>query len=240
VFAATGMVLGHAQPSTSSSQIITSSAVVFGSHPTGEFTDQPIEVHNFNYAVEPYQALLQAYAYSVSGADSAYFSIPGFAPLLAATPPATYPVRFHDTAVTVPRTYVATLRVYTRDQPDLLGTTNLATLQWTLIATVTEINSSTDETPVARTWLYRNVPNPFNPTTTIAFDLRRDGAARLEVFSTRGRLVRTLFDGRLGAGAHGLVWDGRDDGGRLQASGVYFYRLRADGIEQTQRMTLVR
>ena len=98
-----------------------------------------------------------------------------------------------------------------------------------------------DRPPVAVTTLDLNRPNPFNPRTTIFFDLAGQGPVRLTVFDVAGRHVRTLIDGRpLAAGRHQAVWDGRDSSGRAAAAGVYFYNLRADGIQQTRRMTLVK
>jgi len=83
-------------------------------------------------------------------------------------------------------------------------------------------------------------PNPFNPATTVAFTLPREGRVRLEVFDVAGRRVQTLVDGMLGAGRHDVIWDGLDHAGRNQSSGVYFARLQVDGFEQTRKLTLVR
>jgi len=86
-----------------------------------------------------------------------------------------------------------------------------------------------------------NTPNPFNPSTTINLSLERDQQVRLEIFDVRGRSVRTLHDGTLGTGRHELRWDGRDAGGRLAASGVYFARARSEtGAAQSHHMTLVK
>jgi hypothetical protein len=77
--------------------------------------------------------------------------------------------------------------------------------------------------------LYQNVPNPFNPSTRISLDLPAAGSARLEVFDARGRLVRGLIDGRLEAGSHVVLWNGKRQDGEPVSSGVYFYRLQVDG-----------
>ncbi|MBK8167555.1 MAG: hypothetical protein IPK64_16545 [bacterium] len=98
---------------------------------------------------------------------------------------------------------------------------------------------SAAEVPMAAT-LAQNHPNPFNPSTTIAFSLVRDGRVELKVFDARGALVRTLVDGQATAGEQRVAWDGRDDGGRQVAAGVYLYRLRADGQELQRKMTLVK
>lgn len=83
-------------------------------------------------------------------------------------------------------------------------------------------------------------PNPFNPATTVAFTLPREGRVRLDVFDVAGRRVQTLVDDVLTAGRHDVIWDGLDHAGRNQSSGVYFARLQVDGFEQTRKLTLVR
>ena len=87
--------------------------------------------------------------------------------------------------------------------------------------------------------LRQNVPNPFNPATSIRFSLPRAGAVELAVFDVRGRRVRTLVDGEVASGVHTVRWTGDDDGGARVASGVYFARLVADGRVMQRKMTLV-
>ncbi|HOX25459.1 MAG TPA: FlgD immunoglobulin-like domain containing protein [Candidatus Krumholzibacteria bacterium] len=88
--------------------------------------------------------------------------------------------------------------------------------------------------------LDQNRPNPFNPTTQVKFSLDRAGAASLRVFDARGHLVKTLVNENLAAGAHTITWNGDDNGGRPVASGVYFYRLEANGQTAERRMLLVK
>jgi hypothetical protein len=95
-------------------------------------------------------------------------------------------------------------------------------------------------TPVWRTELQQNRPNPFNPNTTISFYLAREARVELEIYDTKGRLVRTLVDGPLGFGAHDVDWDGTSDRGERVSSGVYFYRLRAGKETHTKKMTLLK
>jgi hypothetical protein len=87
--------------------------------------------------------------------------------------------------------------------------------------------------------LHANTPNPFNPSTHIRFDLARPGPALLRVFDVRGRVVRGLDSGWHAAGTHRVEWDGRDDGGRAVASGVYFYRLETAAFTASRRMVLL-
>ncbi|MBN1827006.1 MAG: family 16 glycosylhydrolase [Candidatus Eisenbacteria bacterium] len=89
--------------------------------------------------------------------------------------------------------------------------------------------------------LHPNTPNPFNPSTTIAYDLARPSAVDLAVYDVAGRKVRTLVSaGNLSAGRHEVVWNGRGDDGRDVASGVYFCRLLAGGYSETRRLLLLR
>ncbi len=89
-------------------------------------------------------------------------------------------------------------------------------------------------------YLAQNVPNPFNPVTTIRFDLPRKSNVRVEVFDVGGRLVRTLADSVLERGRHELVWDGKDASDKDVSSGVYFCRLDAPGFSSTMKMVLLR
>ncbi len=88
--------------------------------------------------------------------------------------------------------------------------------------------------------LYDNYPNPFNPMTTIKFDLPRDGHVALRVFDLSGRVVRTLVDDNLGRASHEYKWDGTDDAGHRVASGTYYYRVDTDRRTATGRMMLVK
>jgi hypothetical protein len=96
-----------------------------------------------------------------------------------------------------------------------------------------------DATP-AVTRLHASFPNPFNPVTTVRFDLRRAGRVRIGVYDLAGRLVRRLVDEQRPAGTHDVPWQGRNQAGRTVAAGVYFIRLEADGLIDTQRVALVK
>jgi subtilisin-like proprotein convertase family protein len=87
---------------------------------------------------------------------------------------------------------------------------------------------------------YDNYPNPFNPMTTIKFDIPAAGKVDLRVYDVAGRLVRTLVNAELPAAQHSVVWDGTDNTGRRQASGVYYYRLVTDDRVATRKMMLVK
>ena len=89
--------------------------------------------------------------------------------------------------------------------------------------------------------LLPNHPNPFNPQTTIKYELPEPTPVTLRIFDLAGRLVDVLVEGEtMSAGSHTATWTGRDSNGRSLPSGTYFYRLEADGFVETRRMTLIR
>jgi flagellar hook assembly protein FlgD len=83
-------------------------------------------------------------------------------------------------------------------------------------------------------------PNPFNPQTTIKYDLARQGHVSVAVFDLAGRLVHQLLDESVAPGHHEVTWRGRDSRGRTAAAGVYFVRLKTADTTDTRRMTLVK
>ncbi len=92
-----------------------------------------------------------------------------------------------------------------------------------------------------QTVLHQNVPNPFNPTTQIQFDLAQNGRVALRIYDVAGRLVRTLIDEDMAAGrGYKEVWNGLDDQNQRVASGIYFYRLDAAGEAFTRKMLIMK
>src|SRR3989339_389123 len=94
--------------------------------------------------------------------------------------------------------------------------------------------------------LYPNMPNPFNPTTTIKYDiphrtgLQNSHFTRLEIYNIRGQLVRTLVNEVRKPGYYSAIWDGRSDMGKGIASGVYIYRITAGNYVKERKMLLVK
>jgi PKD repeat protein len=87
--------------------------------------------------------------------------------------------------------------------------------------------------------LHPSVPNPFNPSTTIRYDLSRPDNVMVAIFDVRGGLIRTLVNARQAAGANSVIWDGRDNRGVRVHSGVYFVRLRTPQFEQARKIVLI-
>jgi hypothetical protein len=88
--------------------------------------------------------------------------------------------------------------------------------------------------------LEKNFPNPFNPSTTINYEIPIKGVVKLQVFDLLGRLVSTLVNAVQDAGPHQVKWEGRTENGTLLSSGIYFYRLQSGGFSQTERMLLLK
>ncbi len=87
-----------------------------------------------------------------------------------------------------------------------------------------------------------NYPNPFNPETTIAFDLPESGNVRVDIYNMRGQKVKTILNKDLEAGEHQVQWNGKDNHGNVVSSGIYFYRVDAEGgrYTSTRKMLLLK
>lgn len=88
--------------------------------------------------------------------------------------------------------------------------------------------------------LGQNFPNPFNPTTSIQFDLPRRSMVSLTIFNLLGQQVRELIHDEYPAGSHIVTWDGLSSGGQRISSGVYFYRLQVEDFVETRKMILLK
>jgi len=95
-----------------------------------------------------------------------------------------------------------------------------------------------DSPPAAR--LVGNHPNPFNPTTTIAFDLDRAQRVTISVFDVQGRLIATVADRTFGSGIQSVTWTGRDNRGRTVPSGTYLVRMETGDGAEARKISLVR
>jgi len=93
---------------------------------------------------------------------------------------------------------------------------------------------------IASFGLLQNSPNPFNPVTYIEFVLDKSARAHVRIYDVSGKVLRTLVNETLSAGKHRALWDGRDDSGRIMASGVYVCRLEAEGKSAVRKMVLLK
>ncbi len=88
--------------------------------------------------------------------------------------------------------------------------------------------------------LSKNYPNPFNPETTIAYQIPEPNRVQVLIYNTLGQKIRTLVDEKKEAGRFTIKWNGCDDQGLFVGSGVYFIRMRAGSVIKTEKMTLIR
>ena len=88
--------------------------------------------------------------------------------------------------------------------------------------------------------LQQNFPNPFNPQTTIRFEVPKEAMVTIDIFNIRGQRVKRLINDNLSAGIHQVVWTGHDENGNTMSSGIYFYRMQSDSFVETRRMLLIK
>jgi len=88
--------------------------------------------------------------------------------------------------------------------------------------------------------LFQNYPNPFNPETQIRYDLPASGHVKLTIYNILGQRVKVLIDEIQDAGHKSVIWDGRDNDGREVASGIYFYKIKAESYQKTMKMVLLK
>lgn len=100
---------------------------------------------------------------------------------------------------------------------------------------------ATDEPPLPTVIkLYGNYPNPFNPETTISFDLAEQSPVTIEVFNIKGQKVSTLVRDNFASGHHSVVWNGTDSNGKPVSSGVFFYKMSTPNHVSTRKMLLLK
>jgi len=105
----------------------------------------------------------------------------------------------------------------------------------------TEFRSSATVTmPVFANSLEQNAPNPFVPTTSIAYSLSERASIVVSIFDVAGALVRRIEQGARDPGEYAIEWDGRDDLGHRVGSGVYFYRLEGIAGVAPRKMVLLK
>jgi subtilisin family serine protease len=130
----------------------------------------------------------------------------------------------------------ARVRVFIYDEEGLLGF-DTSDEPFHIVTQITGV--APNVRPIAYA-LGQNVPNPFNPRTTISFELPRGENVRIGIYDVKGRLVKNLVSEPMTWGRHEVVWDGDDNHGRRVATGVYYYRIVAGDFTATRNMVLVK
>jgi len=105
--------------------------------------------------------------------------------------------------------------------------------------TVELLNTTVKPAP-EQFFVEQNVPNPFNPVTTITFINTSELKVKIEIYDILGRKVRVLVDKFFPAGTHSIIWESRDDQGNTVSNGIYFYRVITDSHIITRKMVLLK
>ena len=107
---------------------------------------------------------------------------------------------------------------------------------------ITKTETPENDNPITplKTELIGNYPNPFNPTSTIFYNLSQREYVKLQIFNIRGQLIYTLIDDIQNAGSHSIDWHGYDNNFNSVSSGIYFYRLESSSGIDTRRMLLMK
>jgi hypothetical protein len=105
------------------------------------------------------------------------------------------------------------------------------------VVTLGALNIQTTPTEFA---LRQNFPNPFNPETTIKYDLADAGRVELRIYNMVGQVIRTLVNERQNPGRYSIRWDGKDDRGLSVSSGIYFYRLTSEKFNDVKKLMLLK
>ncbi len=100
-------------------------------------------------------------------------------------------------------------------------------------------NTDQNQLPLANK-LYRNFPNPFNPETMIRFDLKKASSTQLTIYNMKGQRVKQLVNQQLSAGQYSFIWQGKDEFGNSVSSGIYFYKIEANGFISYRKMMLLK
>ena len=115
------------------------------------------------------------------------------------------------------------------------------TVDWVAPAAPNKPLTISDESNIPMQFtLHNNYPNPFNPVTTISFDLPEENYTEVAIYNMMGQKIRTLHTGNMTAGRHHILFDGVNDQNQQLGSGVYFYRVVAGEFQATKKMMLVK
>ena len=100
---------------------------------------------------------------------------------------------------------------------------------------------STEENLIPNEYaLHQNFPNPFNPTTTIRYDLPNEEDVSIIIFDVTGRNIRSLINQNQSAGYHRIQWDAKNDLGEPVSAGMYIYILYAGDHRSVKKMVLLK
>jgi hypothetical protein len=227
-----GAVLGHAQASLDSVDIVVADTLDFGVRVAGGFRDSSVRVHNLGWS--SLQAQLSLDEASITGGGGRFSIVGGFSAGLVAGVGRMIDLHFDDTGATLGDTYEALLTIQSADEP-LPGAVAQPELTVLLRARPVLTTSASDHLPAAISFLPAR-PNPVSRATQLHFELPQPATVRIEIFDLNGRAVATVADGEFGAGRHDVRWDARAS---HTPAGLYFARFSTPGRQAVQRLIVL-
>jgi len=133
---------------------------------------------------------------------------------------------------------IAATKVYYNTSSTATTMNQNTSIDFTLEPTVP---TGSDHIPISNSELViNNYPNPFNPNTTISFNLPNTAEVTLEVFNVKGQLVNTLVKDQMESGIHSVVWNGLDSNQKSVSSGIYFYKIISANESKSNKMILMK
>lgn len=231
----TGTVLDHAEPSALPLVVEVDAELDLGAVAPDTITPATAQVYNVGFGA--LRALLEVYDATLTGDPR--FSLQGFAPQLVGGTPADIDLQF-DASGAADGPYSASLTLSTRDEQLLSGALDRSDITFDLSATVSSAVDAPVVVAALEPGLRAVAPNPFRASTEIRFALTQPGRVELRLYDVAGRRVRDLVSGVQAAGERVVTWDGRDEGGRLLAPGIYFARFQSAQITETRKIVRVR
>jgi hypothetical protein len=111
---------------------------------------------------------------------------------------------------------------------------------WSLnFSPTTGVESDPDHEMPKSFRLLGNYPNPFNPETTVDFEMPVPATMSLRIYNLQGQQIKNLFEGKIDGGRHQMIWDGTNDLGARVPSGIFFYVLKTGMISVSRKMVMV-
>ncbi len=133
--------------------------------------------------------------------------------------------------------FAETLTIVTSNETYSFELTEIQNITFSGTVSVEDMTTIVNSVPIE---FLRNYPNPFNPETTISFELNSKGKTKLEIFNIKGQKVKELVNEKLSAGQHNIVWNGTNNNNKRVASGVYFYSLTHKNKSIAKKMILMK
>ncbi|MBN2564338.1 MAG: endonuclease/exonuclease/phosphatase family protein [Candidatus Eisenbacteria bacterium] len=237
-----GNVLSHAVPSLSDSAIVLSDTLDFGAHVPGGFAPGILEVDNLGFQV--LQASLEVYYGHIEDASGRFSFAGGFQASEVGSEAASYQIVFDDQGAAPDSLYRADLTLGCRDCTDIQGWSDLDSLNVHLTAYVQNTTSvgegAENEYGDLDFSLRLDSANPTRGEAALLLTMPSAGTVAVRIYDVTGRIVRTLQDGAVSAGTHGLLWNGKSQSGAPCASGVYLIRASSGNRLSSAKLVLIR